>query len=209
MAKLQSAVKKVLDIYLPKERKITIWRGVLLLVGVILMITGALSFYLTHDVPLYGPGSEFWILPIVGIVMFMIGIACLNTAIAKLIHSTFDGWRESSYRAELLSVVKKLENKVSIWGADYGEFLIVLYRGTFSYDGKRQITNLLRDFILRKGRRISGHDYVELEKTLARAGKMKVDNKSVEIFPRWQIEGILSDYERLREKIRDRSLISP
>jgi len=198
MAKLESVIRRVLNNYRGTIRE---WGIALEISGIALLCIGVVAGISSCD---YYNDSGLWWFSVsifwLGFIVSGIGSACLE---ARDKQSTVS----RRHRIRLLSMAKRLENEVSISGTDYGNFLIMFNREeALDYLEKEQITWALKELVIKQGRRISGHDYIELEKTLARPGKLKVDNVNIDLFSEVQKQEILEDYERLREAIRDRTL---
>lgn len=210
MANIESIVRRVLDNY---RGTIRAWGMALEVSGITLLCIGVVTMISSCD-PSSTTDSGFWWFSVsifwLGFLISNIGSACLEAKDKGSIISC-------RHRIRLLSMAKRLENEASISGTDYGNFLIIFNREeALDHLEKEQITWALKELVIEKGRRISGHDYIELEKTLARAGNKKVGlesimgekkNVKIEIFSEIRKQEILEDYEKLREGIRDRSLI--
>jgi len=156
-----------------------------------------------------GPGALFGLFVAmfhIGLLTFAIGLGVW--AVARQEHPTISYWS----RMRLLLMAQGVEQDSGISGNDYGRFLIMLERlrrqGMLTHNERDQIIATLKNLVLKKGRRISGLDYVELEKKLLKAGTVKINDKNVELFSKLHIERILEDYEKLRKRIRDRRLMS-
>ncbi len=200
MAELQKAISEICDKHLQTRGKAVLWGGKLALLGLALVVMGG-TLGLACD-------SNFFV------AMFLLGLPTSGIGLAVWADARGEQpiisfWR----RVLLLSTAEGLERSNSISGSEYGKFLITFERlkrqSMLSVEEHDKVIVTLNDLMLKKGRRISGLDYVELEKELLRAGTVKVNDKSVGLFSRLHIERILEDYERLREEIRDRRLTEP
>lgn len=205
MAKLQKVINEICDNRLKAKGKagsvggkVALWG----LVSLIIAILAGIGWTADEDPVLSGLFIATFFL---GLPTLLIGLTVLAAAGKE--HPTISFWR----RIQLLSMAEKFEGSDSTSGSDYGQFLIILERlkSQFMLAGheRDQIIATLKGIMLEKGRRVSGSDYIELEKELLRTGTVKVNDKSIQLFSRWDIERILEDYERLRETIRDRTLL--
>lgn len=111
---------------------------------------------------------------------------------------------------ELMKLARQLGKSHTISGQEYGKFIVTLEktvkRGLVMGYRKQQIIETLHNLMLERQPRISGSDYVELEKELQQNREAVVYNEQLEIFSEREIKQTLDRYERLREKIRDRRL---
>lgn len=111
---------------------------------------------------------------------------------------------------ELMRLARKFAQSRRISGKEYSRFIVTLEKafrlGLVTYYHKRQIKGELHRLMLKQQPRISGNDYVELEKELQRNRETIISDERVEIFSEQEIEQVLENYEKLREKIRDKRL---
>lgn len=200
MDELRETIEEVYPEYSPEKRKATIK-----------LIIGGLIF-------LFGP---IWGLLFMGIGLAAIFLVWgLFIGAGVLLYTGYKtakieeekgrvAWLSSSLK-KLLRLVNKLDYQTSIYGRDYGRLLVVVERdfklGRMTRGGKSRILKALQESVFRKNKRISGSDYVELEKTLSQTGTITVDEKEIKLFSEAQIERILKNYEKLRERIRDRAI---
>lgn len=211
MPELHDIVDGVFPVRLWKRGKFRKLSKMLWLVGAVILFAGfRLNMVFKHVV---GTRNDLTVALIgLGVALTVTGLMCLAPTAKEARLSLL-----RQYRIQLLSMAGRFERKSSIPGTDYGNFLILLERGVkqnvLAHDKRDRIIKALKDLIIEKGWRISGLDYVELEKELLRAGTIAVNDKNVqvlvEVLSGNQRQKILNDYERLREETRDRSLINP
>lgn len=136
------------------------------------------------------------------LVFFPMGLFVLLLCLAN----SLDRARKNQPLLIIEEGAERFERESIISGSDHGNFLVALekaYRNNLiTPDQKKQIMKALYTLILEKSFRISGLDYVELEKKLTMAATDDGDN----LFSAGRVKTILIDYERLRDEIRDRRL---
>lgn len=197
MSELRDQVKKI---EIRKRNKATPGQPFLGLGLLILIMVGLL--FIGVDLIRVNLQLGGWISP-VGIIMILVavwGLICLGQMLAASVSSP-------SPTAPLSEIAKKFEEEnYRISGRGYGQFLIILQMdskaGIIGQREKKQIITVLHNLIFKKEQRISGQDYVELEKKLSRA----TTDQARPLFSKAQREKILGNYEILRAEIRDRRL---
>lgn len=180
---------------LSKRKKPTLARlgMILYILGFIIMLVGFESGFL-----------------IPGFLLTFAGIGVAITGLGKGERGSLISF-SGGLASELRSLAERLEDEHRISGDGYGHLVIAVEKAKkqelISQESKRRILTALDRLVLKKGHRISGSDYVELEKRLLATEERKTnDDGTEELFFKWQIKKILDDYEKLREQIRDKRL---
>jgi len=135
-------------------------------------------------------------------VFLILGLMWAFAALLMLIAGIVSPAPDSDYGRKLIKLSERFTRASAISGQEYGKFLVILEKAhrdnLVEPHQKKQIVESLHILILEKGRRISGLDYVELEKELFKPREA--------VFFKKEAETILGDYEKLREKVRDHGL---
>jgi len=117
--------------------------------------------------------------------------------------------KNQDFKNALLEMAKTFERQSSININDYARFLITLeyavkVRKIPTPQVREHILEAFKDMVIEKMRRISGFDYVGLEKELLKP-QSNIDSGR-KLFTKEQVRVILEDFEKIREAIRDRAL---
>lgn len=139
---------------------------------------------------IYGATGALMLFPI-GLMVILFGLL-----------AAWDKASAMSRRNRAARMATKLEKSYRVSGADYARFVSALNVSGLAPREMKKAMDDLHKRMLEAGRRISGHDYVELEKGLSRIA----DGQGMPLFSEEEKRRVLADFEALRTRIRDVTL---